>query len=266
MRVYVSGIGVIGPGIADWNAAREVLRGAQQYQPTAFSPPAPGILPPTERRRAGGAVRLALAVAQQAVEHGGFAAADVATVFATSDGDSENTHALCETLAGSERDVSPTRFHNSVQNAPAGYWTIAAGCRAPSNTIGGFDGVAVQGLLEAAVQSTVEQVPVMLVTYDLPMPQPMLTLRPMPFAWGTALVLTPQPHEGFCARIEIGAVEANGAAASTLTDPDLEALRGGNPAARLLPLLAAIASNSRSPIVLAYGRGRTLQVNVDEVR
>ena len=83
---------------------------------------------------------------------------------------------------------------------------------------------------------------------------------------GTALVLTPQPHEGFCARIEIGAVEANGAAASTLTDPDLEALRGGNPAARLLPLLAAIASNSRSPIVLAYGRGRTLQVNVDEVR
>ena len=39
-------------------------------------------------------------------------------------------HEICETLATAERQVSPTRFHNSVHNAPAGYWSIATQSRA----------------------------------------------------------------------------------------------------------------------------------------
>ena len=34
-------------------------------------------------------------------------------------------HEICEALATDEREVSPTRFHNSVHNASAGYWGIA---------------------------------------------------------------------------------------------------------------------------------------------
>ena len=57
-------------------------------------------------------------------------AADVATtVFTSASGDPETCHALCEALASPERLVSPTRFTNSVHNAPAGYWHIAAQSR-----------------------------------------------------------------------------------------------------------------------------------------
>ena len=35
-------------------------------------------------------------------------------------------------LAADPRELSPTRFHNSVHNAPAGYWTVAAHCHAPA--------------------------------------------------------------------------------------------------------------------------------------
>jgi len=41
-------------------------------------------------------------------------------------------HAICETLAGTDRLISPTRFHNSVpQRSGAGYWGIAMKCMAP---------------------------------------------------------------------------------------------------------------------------------------
>ena len=35
--------------------------------------------------------------------------------------DCDNVHAICESLATPERQVSPTRFHNSVHNAAAGW-------------------------------------------------------------------------------------------------------------------------------------------------
>ena len=48
--------------------------------------------------------------------------------------------------------VSPTRFHNSVHNAAAGYWTIGAGAMQPATAISAFDASFAQGLLEAMVQ------------------------------------------------------------------------------------------------------------------
>ena len=43
--------------------------------------------------------------------------------------------------------ISPTQFHNSVHNAAAGYWHIAAGSAAPSLSVGGHDGAFAAGLL-----------------------------------------------------------------------------------------------------------------------
>ena len=54
-------------------------------------------------------------------------AATLATVFSASGADGHNCHALCEQLATDDRQLSPTRFHNSVHNAAAGYWSVATG-------------------------------------------------------------------------------------------------------------------------------------------
>jgi hypothetical protein len=112
-----------------------VLAGATEYRaaPTVLAPPV--LLPPAERRRASRLVKAALGVGLEAINHAGADAAALATVFTSSSGDGHNCHALCETLASDDRQVSPTRFHNSVHNAAAGYWGIATGAMAPSQVL-----------------------------------------------------------------------------------------------------------------------------------
>jgi hypothetical protein len=100
---------------------------------------APEALPPAERRRTGLPVRLALDVGLQALRASTREPERLATVFTSSCGDGTVIHELCEALDSAERAVSPTRFHNSVHNAPAGYWGIALRARAPSTSLCCFD-------------------------------------------------------------------------------------------------------------------------------
>ena len=48
--------------------------------------------------------------------------------------------------------ISPTRFHNSVHNAAAGYWGIATGATAAANALCAYDASFGAGLLEALTQ------------------------------------------------------------------------------------------------------------------
>ena len=73
-------------------------------------------------------------------------AASLATVFASSDADLAIIHRICLALTATPRLISPTDFHNSVHNAAAGYWSIAAGARAASTTISAHDGSFAAGL------------------------------------------------------------------------------------------------------------------------
>jgi hypothetical protein len=98
--------------------------------------PLPSILPPNERRRAPDTVAVALEVAQAACVNAGRDPAQLATVFASTYGDLAITDYMCSTLARAPTTLSPTRFHNSVHNAAAGYWTIATGCRKPYCALG----------------------------------------------------------------------------------------------------------------------------------
>ena len=82
-------------------------------------------------------------------------------------------------LATDGREVSPTRFHNSVHNAPSGYWAVATGSREPSTSLCAYDASFAAGLLEAAAQATVDDRPVTLVAYDLPYPEPLQRARPI---------------------------------------------------------------------------------------
>ena len=69
-------------------------------------------------------------------------------------------------LASAPLTLSPTRFHNSVHNAAAGYWTIGANAMAPATAISALQGSFGQGLLESMVQLATGSDAVLLVAYD----------------------------------------------------------------------------------------------------
>ena len=94
-------------------------------------------------------------------------------VFSFSGGDGDNCHEICAALASSERLISPTRFHNSVHNAAAGYWSIAYGCTRASTSLCADDASFGAGLLEALAQLACGAPAVLLVAYDVDYPPPL---------------------------------------------------------------------------------------------
>ena len=190
LQVHLLGIGVYGPGLNGWAQTADVLSGRSPYAPAPLQLPAIEVLPPAERRRAGLPIKLSFAVGLEAVRQAQADAATLPTVFTSGDGDTDNCHALLETLASTDRAVSPTRFHNSVHNAASGYWSIATGCREPSTAINAREGSFVAGLLEAAVQVRNTERPCLLLAYDMPYPGP-LAGQGAQQSFGLALMLAP---------------------------------------------------------------------------
>ncbi|MDH5210153.1 MAG: beta-ketoacyl synthase chain length factor [Betaproteobacteria bacterium] len=259
LAAVIESLAVIGPGLPDWPAARAVLAGEQPYAAAPAAVPAPALLPPNERRRSGLAVKIALAAGASALAAGRRDAADIETVFASSSADGDTCHAICEQLAGSERLISPTRFHNSVHNAPSGYWSIATRCMAPSTSVCGYDASFGAGLLEACALLHAHRAPVLLVAYDAPYPEPLLAKRPVADAFGVALLLAPEAGPGALARLEVAATPA---APMVLEDAALEGLRRTIPSARSLPLLRLLAGGAAGAAVLEYLDGYSLAVSV----
>jgi hypothetical protein len=146
---------------------------------------------------------------------------------------------------------------NSVHNAAAGYWSIATQSREPSTSLCCYDWSFAAGLLETACQVVVNGKPVALIAYDEPYPEPLHSARPIHSEFGVALVLGPE--KGIAALD----VEFARGAETRLDHAQLEAVRLGNPAARSLPLLAALARGSRADVTLAYGASASLHVRVE---
>ena len=259
LTAYIEGIGLLGPGLAGWTSGQAVLGGQQPYQPhqTVLQPPA--LLPAAERRRSGAIVKLTLATGLEAIAAAGLDAASLPSVFASSGGDGENCHAICEMLASDDRQISPTRFHNSVHNAAAGYWSIATGAMTSSSVLSAFDASFGAGLLEALNQVVVDNTRSVLLACDTAYPEPLYSTRPIPDALGIALVLAPQRSAQALAQITVSLTDAD---ANRLGDVALEALRVGIPAARGLPLLRAIALRQDQRVVLDYLDGTRLAVKV----
>ncbi len=263
MKVQVLGAGLLGPGLSDWVQGAAALREGWVSAPTVV--PAPQRLPATERRRAGTVVKASIVVADQAVAAAGLQPALLPTVFTSSSGDPLNCHLLCEALAQPQRLVSPTRFTNSVHNAAAGYWHIALQSRAPSTSLAAYEASFPAGLLEAAVQCLAAQAPVLLVACDVPYIEPLHTLQPLTDVFALALVLGPpgaaDAAAGPLLELHSGSDRVLGIA-TACADPALEALRLGNPAARALPLLCALASALSAHLVLQGAPGHALAVDV----
>lgn len=298
LSAAVRGIGLLGPGIDDWLTGAAILAGGTPYVPRATVLPAPAALPPAERRRTGAVVKLALAVGFEAVSRAAVNPVELPTVFSSSGGDGNNCHEICQTLASSDRMLSPTRFHNSVHNAASGYWSIAARSTAASSVLCAFDASFGAGLLEALTQVVVEGTPVLLVAYDIGYPEPLRTVRPIPDAFGVAMVLAPlaqsapapefAPLQESSTRLPESAsapraatvldlASANSpptcitatltdAPASAMSDERLEAFRATIPAARSLPLLHKLARQEPGSVVIDYLETQRIAIEVSAWR
>jgi hypothetical protein len=265
LHVEVLGVGLLAPGLPDWAHAQQVFRGHEAYQAAPTVVPAPQRLPAAERRRAGLAIKLALAAADAACAHASADPAELATVFTSSSGDGSNCHALCEMLAGPDRLISPTRFTNSVHNAAAGYWHIAVGGRQPSTSLCAFDASLGAGLLEAALQVQQTGQPVLLVSSDAPYPEPLHATRPIADCVGLGLVLAPVGTRGPASqgRLSIALVPSEAAQPlSVCSEVALADLARNTPTARVLPVLEALARSDERSVCIDYQPALRLRIDV----
>jgi hypothetical protein len=244
-----------------WPQASLILSGAQPYFSAPLPALKPALLAPDVRRRTTDHIRLAIEVASEAAHELGESAKELATIFASSESDGQITHDICLEVAKEEPQVSPTRFHNSVTNAAAGYWCMAIGSQQASTSVAAYDATFAAGLIEAAAQINADAPRVLLVAHDVPLPDPLIRVRPMTAPFGAAFVLARENSPRAKAKLKLG-VEVR-SDESTLADPGLEKLRRGNPAARALPLLVALANCRSSETVLPYLDNLSLRVRID---
>jgi hypothetical protein len=261
IRVYVEGIGVRGEGLDGWEAVTAVLVGQRDYVRSTVILPLSTLLPANERRRTVMTVKLALAVGIEAFANAKRDPSETATVFASSGGDGDTIHNILDALAAEQIEVSPTRFHNSVHNAPSGYWSIATKSTEPTTSLCGYDASFSAGLLEAAVQVKVDGRAVGLIAYDLPYPEPLNAVRIVGSTFAVGFVITPTPSETTLASIDVALGHGN-EPPTVMTESRLEAIRLGNPAARSLPLLDALARRLEMKIVLEYLGHNSVTVSI----
>ena len=261
LEMAVAGIGFWAPGWPDWSSAQDSLRNGAAARSDAPLRPTPTVLAPAERRRAPAPVLLACEVAVQASAASALDPAGLRSVFASSYGDLAITDYMCATLASAPHELSPVRFHNSVHNAPSGYWTIAAGCHSASTALSAWHASFGAALLEAAIQLQTEQEPVLLVAYDTEASGPLAEVSPSTPMFGTALVLVPvSARSGDAPRLRLHCVA--GMQPAIALPAGFEGL-AGNPMARgALPLLHALACGDAVTLALATSESAHLQVEV----
>ncbi len=265
MKVAIGGIGLLASGLVGWDAGRAVLAGIRSYRPGVVPDPEAELLPPNERRRSSDCVRWAMQVAQEAIGRSGLDPREVPTVFASSEGEMGVFDKLCRALCTPDRMISPTLFHQSVHNTAAGYWGIATAGQQSSTALSCYDDSFAAGLLEAATVVCVERRPVLLVAYDLMVPQPLSQARPITEGFAVALVLAP-PSDGSPAVMRVCLEEALTSDAAGLEDPALEQVRQDNPAARSLPLLSAIAAGGLRTVRLDLLESQQLLLDLEPCR
>lgn len=248
MRVFVDSIGIVAPGLISWEMSRAVLKRDAAYDPAQLYPSKFDILPAVERRRSSATVRIALTAAQQALMDSDLSPDMMATVFSSSGGDGEVQDQIFRSLSSLPCDVSPTRFHNSVHNAAAGYWGIATKSQMPSTSLCAYDHSFAAGLLEAAIQ--LQEFPaVLLIAFDLPFPPPFFDLVQVKIPFAAAFILSAKVTSHTMASWDINIVDK---VASTEIPSVLPIEFSSNPAARCLPMLENLACESNRAVYIEY--------------
>jgi len=261
----IKGIGVWTPWHSNWNALADTLRNRQASADNTMDEngndkPVAAIIPANERRRAPLPVKLAIEASAAACEDASEAAGDLKTVFVSGLGDTQLTDYMCRALASDNKALSPTRFHNSVHNAAAGYWTISTGCTLASSSVAAYEESFSTALLEAVVQANEEQSPILLTCYDAPVAEALTPILRNTFAFAVSLVI----HPGTTEPMQYGQLELD-----LLPEPaiwptatwcnTLNDCYEVNPSAKVLALLNMLARQEHS-VRLPLGSGTSLHI------
>jgi Beta-ketoacyl synthase, N-terminal domain len=196
MKVYIEGIAWWSRNdslcLTNWAMAQAYF--LDQAAPTAplNSKPAASLLAASERRRAPDSVALAIEVAQAACLAANREPQSLPAIFTSGFGDLAVCDQMCATLATEPLLVSPTKFHNSVHNAAVGYWTIATGCMQPSTALAAHTSSFAEGLFEALVYALAQDLPTLLVAYDIASVGPLSSVTQSHGLLACGLVLSPK--------------------------------------------------------------------------
>lgn len=250
LRCALVGLGAWGPGFNDWPSLQELLLQHTPQDESAFitSTPKPEVIPANERRRAPLPVKAAVDVSWQALQQSGINSAEVACVFGSGLGDTEITDYMCRVLTTAEKQLSPTKFHNSVHNAAAGYWTISTHCMKSANSIAAYHMTAGLAMLEAMTQCVLHSEPVLITLFDTAAHDAYRQIFDCEHDFAAALLITPigfaEASKGAAPLAELTLTQAHAPALSAQPEwhsSTLTRLYQTNPAAKILNLLATLA-------------------------
>lgn len=204
-------------------------------------------IPPLLRRRSSQATQLAFSVATSVCSQTGRSPASLPAIFASIAGEIQTTDQLCVELVKPDGVISPSGFHNSVQNTAAGYWSIAQQCRQPASALAAGNETFAMALLEAWCQLACHGGELLLVCYDECWPQQLAPGQGQP-AFASALLLAAGEVDNALALIEA----PQRTAASFLAE--WHSLAQAMPALACLPLLNVLA-NATDPQHTALAAG-----------
>lgn len=252
MIVTIEAIGCWGEGLHGWPTVQNILRGEASLCAESLKLPAPTSLPINEQRRASQIIRLAVLCAEEACQQTPYKPEDLPVIFASSNGDGFIINRILESLTTPGRAVSPSLFHNSVHNAPAGYWMIGHHSHQPAVSLGLHDETLPAALLKAAIEAHIEQRPVLFCIYDAPVPGSLGTARRTDHAFSCAFILTPGANGALSLTLSFQEGKGEATPPPPLPDVMMNILRH-NPAGHVLPLLYAIAHKRDCTLTLPYG-------------
>lgn len=257
--VYINTLSLAAPSLIGLEQAIPVLTGKSQWQTSEFPKLVPQLLPANERRRVTSYIKLALHVADEA----NLTDKALPAVFASSNGDFYITDHICKTLNMDAKHISPTQFHNSVHNAPSGYWAIAAKSPAASTSISTGDSSFSSGLLEALTQVLCQKEDVLFVAYDYPATAPLDKFSDVTEPFATAFVLSLNKTDTSFGNIKLS-INNDVKEKSHCINDSLNILQDSNPIAESLPLLEALCLKNTSTLYLPYLNNTKLKVEVSQ--
>jgi len=258
--VAIEGVAFWHTRLPGWAIARAVICGEQEPPATSAPRPTPSLLAPTERRRAPDTVALALEVAARACEAAGRSPAQLRSVFASTYGDLGISDYMCATLAATPTLISPTKFHNSVHNAAAGYWSIGTSSHAPYTAISAYHHTFATAVLEAATQVVCDGQPVVCVAFDVQSSGPLGTVAPSSGLLGVALVLA-SPNGGSNRTLALHVAQGS-ATDVTPARSAAAALVAENALAPCLPFLEALAQSKPADVMLSLSDHTLLRAHI----
>jgi hypothetical protein len=254
--VALEGVAFWHTRLPGWDIARSVFR-AESEPPAAAPRPAPVLLAPTERRRAPDTVAIALEVGARACEAANRLPAQIASVFASTHGDLAISDYMCATLVSTPTLISPVKFHNSVHNAAAGYWSIGTGNYASYTALSAYEHTFAVGLLEAVTQALCEHQPILYVAFDIEAKGALATVTPSRGLLGVALVVAPSDIGHGSQRMSL--TVHSGSTTVTPAQTAASALVTANALAPCVPFFEALAL-ARSSVQLRLAPRQTLSI------